>query len=182
MERSNYDTSKPILLAHVPKDSTPRGVKVFARIVFVLILAVAIILAVALLTNIVSNYQSANATDAQALAKLENYREQDCVNLDAYLQDRQFKSVGSDGEYVYRSNGRTVMIHVMGDYVRIGDGRGNTREFGIPVSSYSILDDGSVQYDRYACRISWHEGAETKLRDIYLSREALAEIVRTSYR
>ena len=73
------------------------------------------------------------------------------------------------------------MIHEMGDYVRIGDGNGNVREFGIPISNYSGEGD-NMKYDKYACRVSWRDGGETQLRDIYLSREALAEIIRVSYR
>lgn len=183
MSRSDrYRSNDPILSTRVFDSSGPRSTLRFLRITLIIACCIVLFACVALIAAGVNNVQMANATDEQALAKLEHYRAQDFVDLDAYLQSRDFKATGTFGQYAYRGHGKTIMIHEMGDYVRIGDGEGNVREFGVPISGYTILDDGSTQYDKYICRISWEEEGDRQARDIYLSREALAEIVRLIYR
>lgn len=182
MSRSDrYRSNDPILSTRVFDTSGPRENLRLLRITLVIACCIVLCVCVALVTAAIGNFQMANATDEQALAKIEKYRQQDFVDLDAYLHDRQFESAGINGEFVYRYGGKTIMIHEMGDYVRVGDGNGNVREFGIPISNYSGEGD-NMKYDKYACRVSWRDGGETQLRDIYLSREALAEIIRVSYR
>ncbi len=139
-----------------------------------------IILAVLLLAFIVLAVHEAfdglwhtEMTEDQALAELEFYREGDMVNLDAYLRDQDFEATGAAGAYVYRRGDKIVAIQDYGDYVRVGNGKGTSHEYG------TVSVGGS-----YVCRVSWPEAdpEAPSACDIVLSAEALAEIVRWVYR
>ena len=160
------------------------------------ILAVLAVAFVALIVAVVHGalgdlWNTTEMNDDKAMEQLDEYCQRDNIDLNSYLEDRGYMVAGEGEELVYKKGDSTLVIHDMGDSVRIGDGSGNVREYGVPVDYYHFLDTDEVQYDSFICRVgSLDKDAEEKsiasrkveFRDIIIPRDALAEIVRVTYR
>ena len=192
-KKSNFQPVEPLFVKKVYHTPAPRAARVLARIFLVVVALLLVTLIIVAFAPSLYWLWNAGSDDDTLLTKLDSYREQDMVNLDAYLRDRGFTPTGTSEEIVYRQSGKTIVIHDMGTMVRIGDDQGNVREYGVPDCYYSYLDDGSVRYESYVCRISYKSddyggagqqivSAEPSLRDMNIPRAALAEIIRVSYR
>ena len=152
----------------------------FARIMIVIL---GLLLMGGVIVAIVNaNSSSLDWTDEEALAQIENYRQQDMIDLNQYLIDRGYRAFGEPDAYNYiqDDSGMCIYISRYETEVHVGDGEGNSRQFGAGL--------GEI----YLCRVGWlHEKvkphltailAEPNLRDISIPAEAVAEVVRLANR
>lgn len=153
---------------------------IFARVMIVIL---GLLLVGGAIVAIVStNSSSLDWTDEKALAQIEKYRQQDMIDLNQYLIDRGYRAFGEPDAYNYiqDNSGMCIYISRYETEVHVGDGEGNSRQFGAGL--------GEI----YLCRVGWlHEKvkphltailAEPNLRDISMSAEVVAEVVRLANR
>lgn len=147
--------------------------KRIASYILAILAALLLMFVIIIVYRALGNLWHAEMTEDQALAELNSYCEGDMVNLDAYLRDQGFEATGAVGAYVYRRGDKIVSIQDYGDYVRIGNGKGTSHEYGTESVGGS-----------YVCRVSWPatDPEAPDAHDIVLSAEALAEVVRWVYR
>ena len=169
MGKKKFQSTEPYISKKSQHYPAPRNTRRLAAALLCILAALLVTLIVAAL----SGSMSREMTDKEAIAKLDDYREGNMVNLNAYLADRKFEATGGAGEYVYRCGDKIVFIQNYDDYVRIGNGKGTSQQYGL-----------SSLNDIYVCRVAYLDDAnqDVLLCDLNLSDEALAEIVRWSYR
>lgn len=178
MAKTIFDPPMPF----APKKSyhapAPRSARVFARVmlfIFGPMLIGSIIIAIASAAN-----NSLDWPDEKALTKIESYRQQDMIDLNRYLVDQGYKAAGDSETFIYEKGNRTIVISLYETEVRVGDGEGNSRQYGSGLG------------DIYLCRVSWVNEtvdacqiialAEPGFRDISMSAEAVAETIRLANR
>lgn len=154
----------------------PRSARIMIAILGLLLIGGVIVAIIS------ANDKSLDWTDEKALAQIENYRQQDMIDLNQYLIDRGYRAFGEPDAYNYiqDNSGMCIYISRYETEVHVGDGEGNSRQFGAGL--------GEI----YLCRVGWlHEKvaphltailAEPNLRDIGMPAEAVAEVVRLANR
>lgn len=180
MAKSNFEPARiyPQKRYSAP---APRGARFFARIMLVVLGVILIAGAVFIVKAALDDPMK--WSDEKALAQIQAYRQQDMVNLNQYLIDRGYRAFGEPDAYNYIQDDSGMCIYISRyetEEVHVGDGEGNFRQFGAGL--------GEI----YLCRVGWlHEKvkphltailAEPNLRDISMSAEAVAEVVRLANR
>ena len=169
MGKNKFQPTEPFVSKKYKRYPAPRG----ARRAATVFLVVLVVLLVALVIGIISDSSNREMSNSEAIAKIDKYRTGDMVDVHDYLIDRGYEAVGEPDAFVYRRGNATVSIQNYGDYVTIGDGKGTSRQFGL-----------GPETEVYICRFGC---ADTDpdievFYDLHLSSEALADIVRWSYR
>ncbi len=178
MAKTIFNPSEPFIPKKRYSAPAPRSARRFAR---VMIAIISLLLVGGLIAAIVSaSNRSLDWSDEKALTKIETYRQQDMIDLNQYLIDHGYKPVGDSEAYIYEKTNRIIAITPYETLVRVGDGEGNSREFGPGL--------GEI----FLCRVSWtNETTDTcqlialpepGLRDISMSAEAVAEVIRLANR
>lgn len=179
MGKTIFNPSEPFTPKKRYSAPAPRSARRFARIMIAIIgllLVGGVIVAIVSAAN-----NSLDWPDDKALAKIESYRQQDMIDLNQYLIDHGYKPVGDPEEYVYKKSTLCISISQYDETeVRVSDGEGNSRQFGAGL--------GEI----YLCRVSWTNETldacqiialpEPGLRDISMSAEAVAEVIRLANR
>ena len=176
MGKTIYDPSTPF----TPSRRYPasQSARTFARLMLLLFALVAAIGIGAAIYG--AAHQASKWSDEEALAKIDQYREGDGVNLNRYLEEQGYGAMGSNDEYVYAKGTKRIVISILGnDDFRIGNGEGTTRQFGV---------DSEV----YKCRLCWTRTfgvaremivlSHPKCEDVYLPASAMAEVIRLANR
>ena len=176
--RTIFDPSMPFTPKKRYSAPAPRSARTFARImifIFGLMLVAGVVIAIVSGMN-----DPLDWSDETALTKIESYRQQDMIDLNKYLVDHGYKAAGDSETFIYEKANRTIVISLYETEVRVGDGEGNSRQFGPGL--------GEI----YLCRVSWvNETVDTcplvalpepRLRDISMSAEAVAETIRLANR
>jgi len=178
MAKTIFDPSMPFTPKKRYSAPAPRSARVFARVmifIFGLMLIGGIIIAIVSAAN-----DPLDWPDEKALTKIESYRQQDMIDLNRYLVDQGYKVAGDSETFIYEKGNRTIVISLYETEVRVGDGEGNSRQYGAGLG------------DIYLCRVSWVNEtvdtcqivalAEPGFRDISMSAEAVAETIRLANR
>ena len=178
MAKTIFDPSMPFTPKKRYSAPAPRSARVFARVmifIFGLMLIGGIIIAIVSAAN-----DPLDWPDEKALTKIEAYRQQDMIDLNRYLVDQGYKVAGDSETFIYEKGNRTIVISLYETEVRVGDGEGNSRQYGAGLG------------DIYLCRVSWVNEtvdtcqivalAEPGFRDISMSAEAVAETIRLANR
>lgn len=178
MAKTIFDPSMPFTPKKRYPAPAPRSARVFARVmifIFGLMLIGGIIIAIVSAAN-----DPLDWPDEKALTKIESYRQQDMIDLNRYLVDQGYKVAGDSETFIYEKGNRTIVISLYETEVRVGDGEGNSRQYGAGLG------------DIYLCRVSWVNEtvdacqivalAEPGFRDISMSAEAVAETIRLANR
>ena len=178
MAKTIFDPSMPFTPKKRYSAPAPRSARRFARVmIFILglMLVGGIIIAIVGAAN-----NSMDWPDEKALTRIESYRQQDMIDLNKYLVDRGYKAAGDAETFVYEKANRMIVISLYETEVHVGDGEGNSRQFGAGL--------GEI----YLCRVSWvNETIDTcqiialpepHMRDISMSAEAVAEVIRLANR
>ncbi|MBO4855640.1 hypothetical protein J5500_04535, partial [Candidatus Saccharibacteria bacterium] len=169
MGKNKYQATEPYISKHYEYSPTPRKLKRAAVFLLAVLAVLLLVLIVAIVAGALGDLWHNEMTDDQALTKVDDYREGDMVDLDAYLTDRNFEATGEPGAYVYRRGNKIISVQNYGEYVNVGDGKGTSHQYG--------LDSRS---EIYICRFSCANSDPDieVFYDLNLSGEALAEIIR----
>lgn len=173
MGKNKFQPTEPYYSKKTSYFPAPRGAKRGAVLLLSVIGIIFVALIAAIVAGAMGDLWNRELSDEEALKLIEDYREGSMVDLDAYLTQRRYEAMGAPGEYVYRSKDKTISIQDYGDYVRVGDGEGNSNQYGIG------YDTGF-----YVCRVCYLNEAtqEEEYCDLNLSSEALAAIIRLRIR
>lgn len=190
-KKSNFTPSEPFVPKKRVSAPAPRSARIFAWTILGIVVALLVILAVVSFRETFPPNPD-SLSDTQVLGYLDEYTQQDMVNLDQFLVDRGYVPTGENPDFLYECGRNKILIRFDRDInsVSVSDTVGNSRPYGLPPESSEFQDDGSTRILVYTCRLAWIYERDSAgqlienpgMCDILIGRDALAHIVRLALR